>query len=488
MKNFSKRLCAGRLVLSLLILVLAMIFSGCQSVQFLLEDLFGGTASGDGFSPSSQGSILSKTPGGQRGTAITLQPLPVPQSYDRAYTFRTGTADKVFSAFIKKREVDSLRGSNPNGWLREVVEEINRVAGSDFEKAKLAHDVTAVLISYDAASFWSGNLPPQDFASVIRSRKAVCEGYAAVYQKLCDNLGVTCRTIHGYARGVGSSLVTEADVTEPNHAWNMVQLEGNWYLVDCTWDSGYMEGRAAKQRYSTDWLFLRPEHFIYSHLPEQQRDQLLATPLSPQEFSNLPDLRPKFFEAAQNFMPLPAKTNYVDGSLAMEFVERDGFQLDFSLRNESTGRSVGNASLVRRQSDGLARADFSFPAAGLYVVDVFWRKAGGRQGTSCGQFLVESSRAGTVQYPSLFPVEGVEVAEPLSMPLATGATVNFQVTAARHKFVAVIYGRTYIQLESDRAGLFSGDMTIPQGVKEISVGVSNSQRGSYTIVARYTVK
>lgn len=36
MKNFSKRLCAGRLVLSLLILVLAMIFSGCQSVQFLL--------------------------------------------------------------------------------------------------------------------------------------------------------------------------------------------------------------------------------------------------------------------------------------------------------------------------------------------------------------------------------------------------------------------------------------------------------------------
>lgn len=487
MKNCSKGLCAGRLVLSLLILALALFFlSGCQSVQFLLADLFGGTASGDGF--SSQGSALSKTPGGQRGTAITLQPLPVPQSYEKAYTFRTDTADKTLSAFIKKREVDSLRGTNPGGWLRAVVEEIQRVAGSDFEKAKLAHDVVAVLISYDSASFWSGNLPPQDFASVIKSRKAVCEGYAAVYQRLCDSLKLPCKTVHGYARGVGSSLVAEGDVSEPNHAWNRVQLEGDWYLVDCTWDAGHMEGKTARQSYNTDWLFLRPEHFIYSHLPEQQRDQLLAAPLSAQEFAKLPDLRPKFFEAARDFAPLPAKTNHVDGSLTMEFRERAGFQLDFSLRNESTGRSVSNAFLVQRQPGGHTKVEFSFPTAGLYVVDVFWRRVGGRQGTSCGQFLVESSRGGAARYPALFPVEGVEVVGPLSMPLAAGTTVSFQVTAARHQFVAVIYGRTYIQLESNGAGLFSGDITIPRNTQEIAIGVSNSQRGSYTVVAKYSVK
>lgn len=53
----------GRLVLLPLALALAMILSGCQSVQFLLADMFGGTASGGG--SSSQGSVLSKTPGGQ---------------------------------------------------------------------------------------------------------------------------------------------------------------------------------------------------------------------------------------------------------------------------------------------------------------------------------------------------------------------------------------------------------------------------------------
>ncbi|MDY3755984.1 MAG: hypothetical protein SOZ84_08275 [Treponema sp.] len=47
--------CAGALVLALFFL------SGCQSVQFLLADMFGGTASGGG--STSQGSVLSKTPG-----------------------------------------------------------------------------------------------------------------------------------------------------------------------------------------------------------------------------------------------------------------------------------------------------------------------------------------------------------------------------------------------------------------------------------------
>lgn len=480
MKNFSKRFCMGRLVL--LPLALAMILSSCQSVQEKLEDLFGSSGS------SSQGTPLGKEYDGQGGTAITLQPLPVPQSYEKAYSYRTDVADKAMSAFIKRREVDSLRGTNPSGWLRTVVEEINRVAKNDFEKARLAHDVVTVLISYDAASYWSGSLPPQDFASVIKSRKAVCEGYAAVYQRLCDSLKLPCKTIHGYARGVGTSLANETKVTESNHAWNRVQLEGDWYLVDCTWDAGHMEGKTARQSYNTDWLFLRPEHFIYSHLPQRQQDQLLATPLSPQDFARLPDLRPKFFQVAKDFVPLPAKTNQADGALAMEFKETVGFQLDFTLRSLDSGHPASNSLMVRRQPGGLTKAEFSFPSAGLYVVDVFWRKAGGRQGTSCGQFLVKSSQAGGVQYPALFPVDGVEVQSPLTMPLSAGTTVQFKVTAPQKKIVAVIYSSTYIQLESDGRGNFSGQVPVPRTARDISIGVANSQRGSYQIVAKYSIR
>lgn len=67
MKNFSKRFCMVRLVL--LPLALSMILSGCQSVQLLLEDLFGSSSS------SSQGTPLGKEYDGQRGVYFLLHKL-----------------------------------------------------------------------------------------------------------------------------------------------------------------------------------------------------------------------------------------------------------------------------------------------------------------------------------------------------------------------------------------------------------------------------
>lgn len=55
-----------RLVLLPLALALAMILSGCQSVQFLLADLFGSSSS------SSQGTPLGKEYDGQRGVYFLL--------------------------------------------------------------------------------------------------------------------------------------------------------------------------------------------------------------------------------------------------------------------------------------------------------------------------------------------------------------------------------------------------------------------------------
>lgn len=65
---FSRRLwtggvCAGVLVLALFFL------SGCQSVQLLLEDLFGSSSS------SSQGTPLGKEYDGQRGVYFLLHKL-----------------------------------------------------------------------------------------------------------------------------------------------------------------------------------------------------------------------------------------------------------------------------------------------------------------------------------------------------------------------------------------------------------------------------
>ena len=43
-----------------------------------------------------------------------------------------------------------------------------------------------------------------------------------------DYLEIPCTLVIG--KGKNSENKTE------NHAWNYVQLDGNWYAIDCTWD------------------------------------------------------------------------------------------------------------------------------------------------------------------------------------------------------------------------------------------------------------
>lgn len=74
------------------------------------------------------------------------------------------------------------------------------------------------------------------------------------------------------------------------------------------------------------------------------------------------------------------------------------------------------------------------------------------------------------------------------MPLKKGQTYTFSVYVENKKFVAVICGKEFIQLENDGKGLFSGEVTIPSNIKEVKLSVSNSQKGSYEGIANYEVK
>ena len=58
---------------------------------------------------------------------------------------------------------------------------------------------------------------------VLVNGLAVCEGYARTFQMLCNGVGIRCINVIGESH---SEL----------HMWNAVQLDGDWYYVDTTWD------------------------------------------------------------------------------------------------------------------------------------------------------------------------------------------------------------------------------------------------------------
>ena len=95
---------------------------------------------------------------------------------------------------------------------------------SDYEIAKALHDYLATHNEYDMR-LYSGNLPALSRTSygALVNRTSVCSGYALAYQHLMEDAGIPCEYVTGMT-------------TRGSHAWNIVQIGGEWYHVDVTWD------------------------------------------------------------------------------------------------------------------------------------------------------------------------------------------------------------------------------------------------------------
>ena len=99
---------------------------------------------------------------------------------------------------------------------------------------------------------------------------ALCDGYALAYEYLLQRAGVTSTMVCGYA---GSS----EDDTE-KHAWNLVQLDGDWYEVDATWDdldfllSPDEEGYDLLAEALSDEDYMRRiRHYMFNRTTDQMR-------------------------------------------------------------------------------------------------------------------------------------------------------------------------------------------------------------------------
>ena len=101
----------------------------------------------------------------------------------------------------------------------EAVKEKTKYCQTDMEKALVVHEHLCDTIVYcpklQAAS--------HDIEGAIFEKRAVCEGYALAYKYYMNRLGIPCKIVSGTSRN------------EP-HAWNQIQLNGKWYMVDPTWD------------------------------------------------------------------------------------------------------------------------------------------------------------------------------------------------------------------------------------------------------------
>lgn len=104
----------------------------------------------------------------------------------------------------------------------------------------------------------------QNLYSVLVNGASVCQGYAKAAQYLLNHLGIPCVLVQGRVEpGEG-------------HAWNLLQVNGEYYYMDATWgDASYQqtEDREGEgdwmPQVNYDYLCVTTEQLLRTHAPDQ---------------------------------------------------------------------------------------------------------------------------------------------------------------------------------------------------------------------------
>ena len=83
------------------------------------------------------------------------------------------------------------------------------------------------------------------------------------------------------------------------HAWNVIRFEGaDWHPVDSCWAAGSLDQNFKFTfKYNNGWWTSPPEHFLYSHYPEQVQGNACCQVPPLEQWAKWPNLKPGFFES-----------------------------------------------------------------------------------------------------------------------------------------------------------------------------------------------
>ncbi|MEI8371541.1 MAG: transglutaminase domain-containing protein [Planctomycetota bacterium] len=380
--------------------------------------------------------------------------------------YRTGKPETRISSVPD--EIRQAIFTQPKETIEPLVHWLVRDVKDDFLKVKILHDWIADNIDYDTESLLAGRrewLPWQD---TLTRRKAFCQGYAELLQKMCQIAAIPCEVISGSGRGYGFMIGRAENVREPNHAWNAVKIQEHWHLIDVTWDAGHIEGKTYHKQYGTAYLFAEPRQFLHKHFPTDTKWQLLERPLTAEEFAQLPLLEGRFFEQGLKLAIALRRLHPVGDSVQFTLTVPENILLTVQLEEPGSTDKFKGRTIVRRDRKG-ANVLVTFPKAGCWGVRLF-TKSRNDPGVyrHAGVLEFEASAGMDWKFAETFGSIGEMdsyLESPLYVPLPAGKAQEFKIRVHGAEQVQLRIGQQkWIPMEraADDAELYHVTATVPE--------------------------
>lgn len=113
--------------------------------------------------------------------------------------------------------------------VAQICSDVLKPQMTEYEIEKALHDYIVNHAHYDYQNLVDNTLPESAYTpyGILIKQSGVCQGYAEAMHLLCTQVGLHSQMI------TGTSLVNNRWVS---HAWNLIQIAGDYYHVDTSWD------------------------------------------------------------------------------------------------------------------------------------------------------------------------------------------------------------------------------------------------------------
>lgn len=169
-----------------------------------------------------------------------------------------------YNKVINPKPLDEIVTQNISADVkREIAKIISDNITSDmteFDKVKTIHDYLVLTTEFDIENLKNNSISDSSYSAkgALINHLAVCQGYAEAFKLIMTELNIGCHIITGKA-------------DNELHAWNIVQIDNEWYQVDVTWDDPVPdEITGEKSELIYNYFLITDEVMYQTHTPDDK--------------------------------------------------------------------------------------------------------------------------------------------------------------------------------------------------------------------------
>lgn len=219
-----------------------------------------------------------------------------------------------------------------------------------YTKVRMAYDYLVMNTEYQAESEQNQNIQ-----SVFLQHSSVCAGYTKAFKYLLNRMGIPCLVVYG-------SIAENGE----NHSWNIAEIDGMYYEIDCTWGEA-MDGT---DRIVYDYFCITTEEMNRSHIPTAEYQYPECVDRG-KDYYICNGTYMEYYDAQWIKQCMLESVSNGEERTYLKFANAEDYAL--AKQGIESGELPQDAAQQKMQWDGLAEYQYRYvPNDSLYTVTMLW--------------------------------------------------------------------------------------------------------------------